>query len=131
MTFDGAYGLIQSQHHHQLCLPTRQSTKKIGLYQHFKAKHGFTRDISARLVRAMIQQENPFEYRLFSSNHDTPSNLFDPYHKVKCPLTNRTDIYNTPCSISAITRKCIRRHLFVVHRLDSDTIDQLIKQIFK
>ncbi len=131
MTFDGAFGLIQAYHQHQLCSPTKNSTKKICLYQHFNSKHGFTRDVSARLVRAIIHQENPLKRKLFSSIHDTPSTLFDPFHKVKCPLSTRNDLLNTPCLTQEITRKSIRRHLLGVHRLDHQTINQLIKDMIK
>lgn len=124
--------MIQSYHQHQLCSPSKtNSNKKICLYQHFNSKHGFTREVSTRLVRAVIHQDDPYKMKLFSSIHDTPSTLFDPYHKVKCPLSTRNDILNTPCLTQEITRKSIRRHLLGVHRLDHQTINQLIKDMIK
>ncbi|CAF2518686.1 unnamed protein product [Rotaria sp. Silwood2] len=131
LTFDGAFGLIQSCHQHQLCSSSKILNKNICLYQHFHSKHGFTGEISIRLVRAIIHQENPYETKLFSSINDTPLTLYDPYHKVKCPLSTRYDIINTPCLTQEITRKSIRRHLFGVHRLDHQTIDKLIKEMIK
>ncbi len=128
MIFDGAFGLIQSYHQHQLC---SLSNKKICLYQHFNSKHGFTREVSTRLVRAIIHHEDPYKIKLFSSTMDTPLTLFDPYHKVKCPLSKRDDIINTPCLTQEITRKSIRRHLLGVHRLDHETINKLIKDMIK
>ncbi len=79
----------------------------------------------------MIHQEDPYKKKLFSSTIDTPLTLFDPFHKVKCPLSTRDDILNTPCLIQEITRKSIRRHLLGVHRLDHQTIDKLIKEMIK
>jgi hypothetical protein len=131
LTFDGAFGLIQSYHQHQLCSPSKKSNKKICLYQHFHSKHGFTGQVSIRLVKAIIRQENPSKTKLFSSTTDTPLTLFDPYHKVKCPLSTRDDIINTPCLTQEITRKSIRRHLLGVHRLDQETINKLIKEMIK
>lgn len=71
------------------------------------------------------------EKKLFSTIDDTPSSLFDPFHKVKCPLASRSDLQNTPCLIQEITRKSIRRHLHGVHRLDQQTINKLIKEMIK
>jgi len=131
LTFDGAFGLIQEYHQHQLCSSSKNSNKKIYLYQHFNSKHGFTRQASIRLVTAMIHQEDPHKRKLFSVTNDTPFTLFDPHHKVKCPLSTRHDIINTPCLTQEITRKSIRRHLAGVHRLDQETINKLIKEMIK
>lgn len=84
-----------------------------------------------RLVKAVIHHQDPYETKLFSSTKDTPLTLHDPFHKVKCPLSTRHDIINTPCSTQEITRKSIRRHLFGVHRLDQETINKLIKEMIK
>ncbi|CAF0765420.1 unnamed protein product [Rotaria sordida] len=131
LTFDGAFGLIQAYHQHQLCLSSKNLNKNIYLYQHFHSKHGFTGEVSMRLVRAIIHQQDPYEIKLFSSINDTPLTLYDPFHKVKCPLSTRYDIINTPCLTQEITRKSIRRHLFGVHRLDEQTINKLIKEMIK
>ncbi|CAF1008223.1 unnamed protein product [Rotaria sp. Silwood1] len=131
LTFDGAFGLIQANHQHQLCLSSKNLNKNICLYQHFHSKHGFTGEVSMRLINALIHQQNPYETKLFSSINDTPLTLYDPYHKVKCPLSTRYDIINTPCLTQEITRKSIRRHLFGVHRLDQQTINKLIKEMIK
>lgn len=131
LTFDGAFGLIQAFHQHKLCSSSKYSNKKICLYQHFHSKHGFTAAVSRRLVKAVFRQEDPCETKLFSSTTDTPLTLFNPQHKVKCPLSTRHDLVNTPCSTPEITRKSIRRHLFGVHRLDQQTIDKLMKDMSK
>ncbi|CAF3763140.1 unnamed protein product [Adineta steineri] len=131
LTFDGAFGLIQEYHQHSLCTKSRNSNKKICLYQHFNSKHGFTRQISIRLVKAIIEHKDPKKTKLFSLTNDTPSNLFDPYHKVKCPFSTRSDLINTPCLTQEITRKSFRRHLSGVHRLDQQTINKLMKEMIK
>ncbi|CAF1255160.1 unnamed protein product [Adineta ricciae] len=111
LTFDGAFGLFQDYHQHQLCTKSKGPTKKICLYQHFNSKHGFKRQVSIRLVKAMIYQQDP--------------------STIKCPLAINDPITNMPCSTQEITRKSIRRHLSGVHRLDSETINKLMKQIYK
>lgn len=123
--------MIQAYHQHQLCTSSKNSNKIICLYQHFHCKHGFTCEVSMRLVKALIHKQDPHETKLFSLTHDNPLTLFDPYHKVKCPLSTRHDIINTPCLTQEITRRSIRRHLFGVHRLDQQTIDNIIKEMFK
>jgi hypothetical protein len=131
LTFDGVFGLKQSFHQFQLCPSSKSSNKNICLYQHFHSKHGFTREISIRLVKALINQDDPYKKKLFSSDIDTPIRLFDPYHKVKCPLAMKTNIMNTPCLTPEISRKSIRRHLLQVHRLNQETINKLMKEMIK
>lgn len=121
LTFDGVFGLTIAEHQLRLC----SSNKQICLYQHFLGKHAFTHGNAIRLVQAVIRNDDPRKVKVFSSN----SILFNPHHRVRCPLAEEKS--SKTCSTFDITRKSIRRHLLLVHQLDRQRVDDLIRNLYK
>ncbi|CAF4857282.1 unnamed protein product [Rotaria sp. Silwood1] len=100
LTFDGAYGLTQTNHSIELC--EHGNNRRIGLYYHFIYKHQLKKFYAQHLVRAVVNNRDPGTTKLFDENEG----VIDHFYKVSCPFFNgrinstqysRQNVENVPC----------------------------------
>ncbi|CAF4087448.1 unnamed protein product [Rotaria sp. Silwood2] len=129
LTFNGAYGLTKANHSIEFC--EHGKTRQIELYFHFIRKHRLKKVYAQRLVRAVVDDQDPRITELFDGNE----NVIDEFHKVPCPFfygqINSSEytlqnIVTAPCQHRLVTLHNFKQHLRLNHKISNSLAQKLV-----
>ncbi|CAF4843052.1 unnamed protein product [Rotaria sp. Silwood1] len=133
LTFNGAYGLTKANHSIEFC--EHGTTRRIELYFHFIRKHRLKKVYAQRLVRAIVDDQDPRKTKLFDRNE----NVINHFYKVPCPFFyeqinsseyTRQNIATVPCQLRLVTLHNFKQHLRLNHKI-SNLLAQKLVDSFK
>ncbi|CAF4750405.1 unnamed protein product [Rotaria sp. Silwood1] len=133
LTFDGAYGLTQTNHSIKFC--EYEKDCRFLLYDHFIRKHKLKEVCAQRLLEAVADNHDPRTTKLFDENES----IIDYLWKVPCPFINgrldlpeyrRKYLKNIPCSHNLIRLDHLKKHLRCHHRVYNGFAQKLV-DVFK
>ncbi|CAF3833672.1 unnamed protein product [Rotaria sp. Silwood1] len=133
LTFDGAYGLTQTNHSIELC--EHGNNRRIGLYYHFIYKHQLKKFYAQHLVRAVVNNRDPGTTKLFDENEG----VIDHFYKVSCPFFNgrinstqysRQNVENVPCQRRSLPLRALKKHLQLYHKISKPLNSRFNKLVF-
>jgi hypothetical protein len=134
LTFDGAYGLTQSNHSIEFC--AHETTRPIELYLHFMYKHKIKKIYAQRLVRAIVGNQDPRKTKLFDENE----NVINHSYKVPCPFYSgernslkhsRRNVSIPPCQYRLIAFHRLTYHLQFTHKISKSLTQKLVDDLKK
>ncbi|UJR10590.1 hypothetical protein I4U23_014787 [Adineta vaga] len=130
LTFDGAYGVTGLEHMIRFCQDDKK--RQIGLYTHFVQKHKFRPPYALRLVKAVVDGQDPHTRKLFDGN----DNLIKNSYRISCPLKHglfdlagykNEEISRVPCRRLSVLADDLENHLKTYHRVPDDLAQILIQ----
>lgn len=117
LTQHGVFGLQPSHNIHHLCNETNNTPRF--LYGHFTRTHRIKPSIATHLVRAIRDQLDPMETKIFPQEGDESVHVEDiacPFNRTAAKFNQENDIPKTPCSV-LLDRYDLKRHLRNVHMI--------------
>ena len=123
---NGAFGIETTIHRVRLC----SSKRTFRLHEHFRRVHHLKSSASLKLVRAIINGDDPKTKCLFDQNDEILN--VDELREVSCPLEKpfvhypSLQILNCPCYERKQFRQ-LRDHLQRVHKLTNRAASFLLK----
>ncbi|CAF4137149.1 unnamed protein product [Rotaria sp. Silwood2] len=132
LTFNGAYGLTEANHSIEFC--KQGKTRQFELYIHFINKHRLKNVYAQRLVRAVVERQDPRITKLFNKNE----NVINHFYKVPCPICcgqinsseyNERNGVTVTCKPRFIILHQLKQHLQRDHKVSSLLANKLVDDI--
>ncbi|CAF3904693.1 unnamed protein product [Rotaria sp. Silwood1] len=129
LTFNGAYGLTEANHSIEFC--EHGKTRRIELYSHFIHKHQLKKIYVRRLVRAVVDDQDPRITKLF----DGSENVINHFYKIPCPICcgqinsseyTRQNIVTVPCQPRLVPLHNFKQHLQHSHKISNSLAQKLV-----
>ncbi|CAF1384125.1 unnamed protein product [Rotaria sordida] len=132
LTFNGAYGLTEANHSIEFC--KHEQTRQFELYNHFIQKHRLKKVYAQRLVRAVVDGQDPKITKLFDENE----NVINHFYKVPCPICcgqinsseyNGQNRVTVTCQPRFIILQQLKQHLRRNHKISNLLANKLVDDI--